>query len=429
MTRRAAPAALVLAALAAGCGGPAYVDKADGRADPGELRPDVVFHVHDAYRQAPPPCVALLPFEGPAEGNAVTPDKVESVRRAVYAHLAPQGKRDIELVRVEFVLGKLAPEQRSDLALVGERLGCGALIRGRVTELGSQYYGVYSRVGIGAELTMVRTADAALLWEGSHIAVSHGGSLPLSPVGLAMGILEAARNVEEEQMLRGIDDLARRLVATIPDDAIAALEDPAAAPSPVRAAPAEPAPPPLPPAPTPTAAGYRDSAERLMAAGDYQGAMGEADAATALDGRNAEAHFLRARALIKLGQAEQAEPAIIEAIALDGREPRYLNALGYLNAAAGKPERALAAYRMATEMDPSNGFAWYNSGVILFNQSDDAGAAEAFYGAGLAYLKAGNYGQAGKALSDLREVAGHGLDLRREIDTLQGALADLGRGG
>jgi tetratricopeptide (TPR) repeat protein len=132
-----------------------------------------------------------------------------------------------------------------------------------------------------------------------------------------------------------------------------------------------------------------------------------------------------ARVLIKQGELAGADAAIIEAVAQEPANPQFLDALGYLNAARGQTERALAAYRMAIDANPADGFAWYNTGVILFNQGELAAAADAFYGAGLAYVKSGNYGQAGKALADLRDLAAEGLDLGREIDVLSGALADL----
>ncbi|TAN61676.1 MAG: tetratricopeptide repeat protein [Magnetospirillum sp.] len=412
--------AILAAAMLAACA-PVTIDAGRGAAEAPPEQSEVAFHLDDAYRAAPPDCVAVMPFAG-AEG--VAPDDAERVRRAVFAHLAPQGKRDVELQRVDTVLARLG-ERRSELAAVAEGLRCGTLLRGRVSEYGHQFYGVYSRVAVGASLTMVRGADGAVLWEGRHLAASHGGSLPLSPIGLAMGMLDAAHNMEEEQLLRSTDDLARRLVATIPDDRIASLDDPAAPPSPVTLAP----PPPLPPVPPPTAAGHVATAEQLMAAGDWSAALAEVEAAITLDGKLAEAHFLRARALIKLGEPVKAEPAILTAIALDGTNPRYLDALGYLNSTAGRTERALAAYHMAIDADPADGFAWYNSGVLLLDQGDAAGAADAFYGAGLAYLKRGNFGQAGKALADLRELSGQGLPLSTEIDTLAGALERLAAKG
>lgn len=428
MRRRLALAAVV--AALSGCTSPVYVDKGQGeQAVPLALNL-VEFQVHEAWRTAPPACIAILPLGGPERGELDT-GRIEAVRRAIYAHLAPQGRRVVKPARVDFVLAAMPDAERGDMAQLGRRLDCDGLLSGRVTESGAQFLAVYSRVATGAELRMVRAGDGVLLWEGRHTASLHGGGLPISPIGVAMGILDAARNMDEEQTLRAIDDLARRLATTIPDDRIVALDDPAAPPTPVRAEPLGPRPAPAPVAvvePRDAAEALRD-AEHLAETGDYAGALARANRAIVLDADNAAAHFTRGRMLIKLGDLAQAEPAIIRAVALDGGNAAYLNGLGYVNSLAGRMERALAAYRMAINASSANGFAWYNSGVILLEQGDAKGAADAFYGAGLAYLKSGNFGQAGKALADLKDLAGQGLDLAHEIDTLEGALAAQAKKG
>jgi Tfp pilus assembly protein PilF len=411
--------------LAAGCT-PSYVDQGAGKTEDGFNQ--VSFQVHDAYGRQPPECVAVLPLTA-VDGMNIDEADTAAVRRAFFAHLSPQGKRVIKPARVDFVLAGLPEANRRDLAAIGHNLNCEALVTGRVLEFGSQFFGVYSRVAVGADLRMVRAGDGALLWEGRHTAASHGGSLPLSPIGIAMGILEAARNLNEEQALRVTDDLARRLVSTIPDTTIAALDDPAGPPTPVKLEAAKPVSPPEPAAAPPPRDKPLVLVERALENGDYIGALGHADAAVAETPDDGAAHFMRARVLIKLGEVDRAEPSVIQALAREERNPLYLNALGYLNGMRGRSDRALAAYRMAIAADPLNGFALYNSGVLLYRAGDDPAAADSFYLAGLAYIKAGNFGQAGKALSDLKELSGQGLDLRREMETLERALSALEQKG
>jgi uncharacterized protein YgiM (DUF1202 family) len=57
-----------------------------------------------------------------------------------------------------------------------------------------------------------------VLWEGRHVAQSHGGEIPISPVGLVLSVLNAFTNMREEQIYRVTNDLAWRLVNTIPDN-------------------------------------------------------------------------------------------------------------------------------------------------------------------------------------------------------------------
>jgi tetratricopeptide (TPR) repeat protein len=136
-------------------------------------------------------------------------------------------------------------------------------------------------------------------------------------------------------------------------------------------------------------------------------------------------HFLKARTLIKLEDLKGADGAIVEAIALDNDNAQYFNALGYVNSLKGRHERALAAYRMTLDRDPANGFAYYNIGVTLLNQGDLKNAADAFYGAGLGYLKTSDYGQAEKAIVDLKSLAAEGVELAEEIQALEAAMKKL----
>jgi Flp pilus assembly protein TadD len=461
---------LSIAWLVAGCASPTFVDKgkedASGSGDPFN---SVVFQVHDAYKSSPPNCVAVLPFETSAKdaGEDISVDQTETVRRAFYAHLAPQGKRDIELPRINFVLSKMDEAERTNVMMVGEQLNCGALVQGQVTEYGSNFYGVYSKVAVGADLKLIRAADGEVLWEGSHVAQSHGGSVPLSPIGLAMGIYDASNNVREEQIYRIIDDLARRLVSTIPDDQVAVLDEPLTE---VKVASTKPEHEPgsieefmaslgeksvedqksaLLEAISEERFGEDNSTalyEKLIAVtpddpdshsafaqymveqGDYTAALRQTEQSLALDDTGHATHFLKGRILIKLDDLNGADQAIVKAAALDENNAAYLNGLGYVNSLRGNNDRALAAYQIAIQRDPTNGYAYYNTAVTLQNIGDVEEAADAYYGAGLAYIKTGDYGPATKALTDLKDLATGEINRSEEIKTLEDALKSLTKG-
>jgi tetratricopeptide (TPR) repeat protein len=456
--------------MGVGCAGPTYVDKSKPEIGNGNPFSKVIFQVHDAYQSEPPACVAILPFATKSAGDAsdkgISVDQSEAVRRAVYAHLSPQGKRDIELPRVDFVLRQMMANEKSNMMLVGEGLQCDAILQGEVTEYGSEFLAVYSRVAVGAKLRLISAKDGALLWEGEHVAESHGGAIPLSPIGLAMGIIDAASNVNEEQLFRVIDDLARRLVKTIPDNRVAVLEEPLTKIKEIvkkKTAPKDPAEAllaslegvpqkektetllkaiedeqfseqetaelyksltdavPSDPRPPSTYADY------LVGHGNYQKALHVVEKSISIRGDVPETHFLKGRILIKLKALGRADSAIVKAVALDGKSSDYLNGLGYVNSLRGNHERALAAYRLALQSDPANGYAYYNIGVTLFNLGDMEEAADAFYGSGLAYLKSGNFGQVEKSLADLKELAKQGLPVLKEIDILNNALEELSK--
>jgi len=262
---------IVSALLLSACVTPSYIDKnaKNGRkAEPGALNP-VVFQVTESYEQAPPNCIAVMPFHTASNANvaadklfdatrvdmaiatgpdepetdatlvgaptgavAITEtaepiaqdpdpmrdmDRAERVRRSFYSHLSPQKKRDVELALVDHVIASLPKNNLQDYREIGNQLQCDALLVGVVTEYDQGYFGLYSRVSVGAEVKLISASSGQILWEGHHVAESHGGSVPLTPIGAALSIVSAISNVQSEQVYRVTDDLARRLVATIPD--------------------------------------------------------------------------------------------------------------------------------------------------------------------------------------------------------------------
>lgn len=448
-----------------GCSSPVFRDKGATGGTDQNFPNQVTYQLMNAYKASPPDCIAILPFTSNEDGESAekTRQNAENVRRAFYAHLAPQGKRDVEIPRVNFVVSTLSEKEKTDNPLVGKKLNCDALVTGTVTEYGSNFFGVYSRVAVGADLAMHRAKDGALLWEASHVAESHGGSVPLSPIGLALGIVEAANNVREEQIYRIIDDLARRLVSTIPDDRMAVLDEPL---TPTKFAETKPedantflasldgkipeeqerkllkaieenrfgdASGPLYQRlveVSPDNPAYRSGyARHLIGQGDYAASLEQVDIGLGLDKTDDSLYFLKGRVLIQLDNLQEADAAIVKAVALDEGNAGYLNGLGYVNSLRGRHERALAAYRMAIDRDSANGFAYYNTAVTLNLVGDKEEAADAFYGAGLAYLKKGNYGPATKALADLKEVSAAGIPRPEEIEILEQAMAALTKGG
>ncbi len=405
---RILPVTLALIAIT-GCASPSYINKGEG--ETGWLgMNEVVFQVNDAYKANPPDCVAILPLtiKTPSQPMA-TPEDAAKVRLSLYAHLATQSKREVRLERIDHVLNQV----KGDRKALAERIKCGTILEGEITEYGTTFLALYSRVAVGIDLKMVRAADGMVLWEGHHTAASHGGTIPLDPVGVAMGVLDAASNIRDEQILRVTDDLARRLVSTIPDNRVVALDDPVNEPPKQiqQAAPAD----------------DLAVAEKLLAEGDHAGALVAADHAIAADPNRSGAWFIKGRILMLDRDYTQAEPAIIKAVALDRGNARYLNALGAVNAAKGANDRALAAYDMAISADSANGFAWYNSAVIHHNAGHPTEAADAFYGAGLAYLKTGDTAKAERALTDLKDIAKSGIPVQTKIRTIEGALTDLTR--
>jgi len=214
-------------ALLAACLSPAYINRGDGqdleqpKGDIGAILMDpVTYAVREAFFEAPPRCIAVMPFSSvwdvETNAQAFNGEQVGLVRRAFYAALAPSARLDVELERVDDVLAGQHPSHGDPYRRAALLLGCDSYLVGQVIAYRKSFYGVYSRVEVGARVRVLRTGDGTELWQARHVAESHGGGLILSPFSVVTEILDASSNAREEQIHRVTSDLARRLVATIP---------------------------------------------------------------------------------------------------------------------------------------------------------------------------------------------------------------------
>ncbi len=333
-------ALLLPVSLLGACSSPSYIDatKDDWRSA-NTLTNDVVFKVHAGFEAPRPDCVAVMPLK--ADKDIAAKD-AEAIRAAIYEHLAPR-VREVPLADVD----RLAADPQS--------LHCAAIIEGKVTHYGTTFFGVFSHVDVGAELVMRRVADGKVIWEGSHIASSLDGGIPLDPLSAVGSVFNALTNARGEQPARLTDDLARRLVSTIPPMRLPSLADPGQPPS--------------------------------------------AKVATASD------WFARGREALAAQDFVRAHDAFVKAVALDDTNASYRDGLAVACAQSGQVENALAAYRSAILLDPHDGFAWYNTGILEFNAGRTAEAIEAFRYAGNAYLAKGDEARAGQAADRLSEIA------------------------
>jgi len=424
---------LMLATLAA-CS-TQYVDRGKGEtAGENALAPQVLFTVHEAYRAQPPECIAILPLQGEKPDMA-------TVRRAVFAHLAPKAYRDVELARVDFVLARdrIDPSQAQRQPALGKSLGCDALLVGEVKEFGKSWYAVYSKVSAHASLKLIRAKDGVVLWEAEHHAKLQDGGTPFSPVALAGALFSATRNVDKEQTLRVVDDLARRLLSTLPDIAPKVAEATVAAsfdsPTPgpqwagdvdaylkaIAAVDQEAAITQLLAqqalAPTQTEAFYarlialapknrylRDWGLSRHVRGNYEGGLELFTRATHALETDAEAWFLQGRALTRLNRLIEADSSFVKAIAHNPGNSDYYAALAYVNSRLGRHDRARASYEVTLKNNPNDPFAWYNLAVTDYNAGLLDSAAERFAKAGQLYLDARRYDRVEQVVRDLKDI-------------------------
>lgn len=235
----------VLASQLAGCiGSPRYARYSDpqGSASVG-LNEPVEYRINAQVVDSYPGCVAILPLAVSEEAQAAielpdsddmtsgadeesephvyqrylnADDKQRLVRRMLYGFVSPYPPRDIELARIDRLVKQSPPYSRADQQRLGQQLKCGYLLQGTITQFDTDYLGLYSNIHIGVELSLVHATSGRVLWSGRHVAQSRDGAVPLSPVGLAMGAVMAAANLEPDQLEGVAADLARRLVRTMP---------------------------------------------------------------------------------------------------------------------------------------------------------------------------------------------------------------------
>lgn len=164
-----------------------------------------------------PRTIAILPFRD----QTATPGLDRLVRERLYGHLSPRHFRDVELSIVDQALtgahdspfDRLTPENLRDL---GNRLGCDAIVAGRITEFERLFMGIYSQLSVGADIVIYATHDGRAIWSDNYVARLHDGSVPLTPLGIPLSGARTGWNLRDSQIIRAVDDLTRTLAGRIP---------------------------------------------------------------------------------------------------------------------------------------------------------------------------------------------------------------------
>lgn len=80
------------------------------------------------------------------------------------------------------------------------------------------YLVFWTRKALGVEVAITGTMGDVALWKARHVADRSNGGLPLSPVGAVMSLFEASSFAADDDISLSLaDDVARRIVATLPD--------------------------------------------------------------------------------------------------------------------------------------------------------------------------------------------------------------------
>ena len=164
-----------------------------------------------------PHTIAILPF-----GNeTVEPGIEQAVRRNFANHFSAKPYRDMKLqvvdeklTRFEQTTGKKTSEATpQELA---QALGCDGLIYGRVTDFQWIYAGVYSRIGVEAEVWMVNATSGTEIFRLKKAVRYHEGGVPTTPLAAVVTVVSTALNLRDIQRVRMVNELAYEFMKEIP---------------------------------------------------------------------------------------------------------------------------------------------------------------------------------------------------------------------
>ena len=164
-----------------------------------------------------PVTIAVLPFIDQSRQK----EGAVAVRKGFYNHFSSLPFKDMELQRVDNLLGKANlsdPEAvyRTSPQELGKLLNVDAVVFGEISNFDKLFAVMYSQVAVGAQIKMYDTKTGNFLWSGQHTVRIHEGGLSVSPIGIVATVIATAMNVRDIQLLRACDDLFREMVKTIP---------------------------------------------------------------------------------------------------------------------------------------------------------------------------------------------------------------------
>lgn len=144
-----------------------------------------------------PNCIYVRAFEDPLKK-----DSEQIFRKAFHAQLAVTGIRLVPLQAV--------PNAQSAEA-------CEVELRGKVIANDKRFMGVYSDYRAAVEVELFHRSRGSFLWRGADEISKRDGGLPIGVISSILGVMNAAKNIEQEQEGRIAYELAARVVSQIPN--------------------------------------------------------------------------------------------------------------------------------------------------------------------------------------------------------------------
>jgi hypothetical protein len=163
-----------------------------------------------------PTTIAVLPL-----GNQTTSDlAIAAVRQTLSNHFSSRNYRVMHTADVDRRLAlagiDIATEPDLDFSKLRTILGVDGLITGNVTHYEKTFAGVGARISVGVSLTLLNDQDE-VVWEASNVQRSYAGGVSVSPVGIIVNALAAAKHLYGDvNLFRAADDLGRILAKDMP---------------------------------------------------------------------------------------------------------------------------------------------------------------------------------------------------------------------
>ena len=355
--------------------------------------------IAENFNKVPLKCIAILPVEISSSANINISDEIDTqklLRNTIYAHTAPYQYQDVELAKVDYFF------KDKNLDILAKETNCNNFISGKILAFTQSDYKIYSNIVISLELELININLDEPLWNSQHTVNTHGGNIPLSPIGLAFGLADAAKNLEDQQYVRIVDEVVRAMILTLPDSdknitAVGWLELDEVDNNIYKNVSADTGVVPqdfnetkfrailvsenyskdiksyaynklIEQHPTDIVL-LNQFNEHLYANKSYTEAY-QNTAAMIINGTtNASTYLMRGQLSLKLNNLKEAENSFIKASALNNDNATALNALAYVYMQQENLAKTEAAYLMALKVEPLNAYTNLNLASILSNSN------------------------------------------------------------
>lgn len=448
-------------ALVSGCATRYVAGNVDKQGSGDGIGDVVAFETAADFNAKPPLCLGVLPLAlaKPEFGPA------DDVRKALHAHLAPSGIPLVPLQKVDALAARSGDETQK-LRAVAAGAGCDTLLSGDITERSSRFWGVYSDIRLGASLRITRVSTGQVIWRGKHTAVVRGGGMPMDVFSAIGGVVAAGVNVREEQLTRTTHDVARRLVAAIPNLQYAPDRDLPGPPAASVAAGDATAPSvhafisgierhPLPqlegelldaldgpgwPAPHDriviadfwlqkaprSSRAMQEIGTARLRLGEPDAALGMSTKAIDIAPRNPELHFLQGRAYLQLDRPAEAARSFVQAAAAAPQpSANYFTALGVAYNQLGSYDRAVAALGKSLELESGRPYVHLQMGVAYAGMGDEEAAAQALRQSVVLSVADGDHRAASRTMQTLKSIGLESQLAADDLDALEKRIATL----